>query len=194
MTTWWHEERLRAVLAEVRRVGATRILDLGCGSGDLILPLLAEPRITHVTGLELDRARLDTLRARLPQHEGRVHLVHGSMTTATSALAGFDVATLVEVIEHLPPRDLPALERAVFGTFRPETVIVTTPNAEFNPLLGVPARRFRHPGHHFEWTRAQFAAWAGGVGARAGYTVTLQAVGGAHPDLGGSSQMAVFAR
>jgi 3' terminal RNA ribose 2'-O-methyltransferase Hen1 len=194
MTTWWHDERLRAVLAALRAAGAVRVLDLGCGSGDLIVPLLAEPQITHITGLEIDRPRLEALRARLPADEGRVQLVHGSLTTATPALAGFDAATLVEVIEHLPPRDLSALERAVFATFRPKVVIVTTPNAEFNPLLGVPARRFRHPGHRFEWTRAQFAAWAGGVAARSGYGVTLHAVGGAHPDLGGSSQMAVFAR
>lgn len=194
MTTWWHQERLRAVLAEVRRSGAARILDLGCGSGDLIVPLLAEPKVTHITGLEIDRARLEALRARLPAGESRVQLVHGSMITPAPALAGFDAATLVEVIEHLPPPDLPALERTVFGVFRPRTVIVTTPNAEFNFLLGVPARRFRHPGHHFEWNRAQFAAWAKGTGARAGYGVALRTIGGAHPDLGGASQMAVFTR
>ena len=194
MTTWWHEERLRAVVAVLRDSGAARVLDLGCGAGDLILPLLDLPQITHITGVELDRARLETLRTRLPAGGDRVRLVQGSITTATPALAGFDAAALVEVIEHLDRADLAAMERAVFGTFRPGIVVVTTPNAEFNRLLGVPARRFRHPGHRFEWTRAQFRAWAGAVATRHGYHVDHADIGGAHPDLGGTSQMAVFAR
>ena len=194
MTTWWHAERLRAVLGVLRDSGAARVLDLGCGAGDLILPLLDLPQITHITGVEQDRARLEVLRTRLTEGEGRVRLVQGSITAATPALAGFDAAALVEVIEHLGRNDLAAMERAVFGTFRPEVVVVTTPNAEFNRLLGVPARRFRHPGHRFEWGRAQFRAWAGAVAARHGYRVDYADIGGAHPDLGGASQMAVFAR
>lgn len=194
MTTWWHAERLRAVLGVLRDSGAARVLDLGCGAGDLILPLLNLPQITHITGVEQDRARLETLRARLPEDEDRVRLAQGSITTATPALAGFDAAALVEVIEHLDRADLAAMERAVFGTFRPGVVVVTTPNAEFNRLLGVPARRFRHPGHRFEWTRAQFRDWAGTVATRRGYHVDHTDTGGAHPDLGGASQMAVFAR
>lgn len=194
MTTWWHGERLRAVLGVVRESGAARVLDLGCGTGDLILPLLEMRQITHITGVEQDRTRLEMLRARLPEGEDRVRLLQGSITTATPALAGFDAAALVEVIEHLGRADLAAVERAVFGTFRPGLVIVTTPNAEFNRLLGVPARRLRHPGHRFEWTRAQFRDWAGEVAARHCYGVAHADVGGAHPDLGGASQMAVFTR
>lgn len=194
MTTWWHDERLRAVLGVLRDRSATRVLDLGCGTGDLILPLLDQPGIAHVTGVEQDRARLETLRARLPAGETRVRLLHGSVTTATPALAGFDAATLVEVIEHLDRAALAAMVRAVFGTFRPQTVIITTPNAEFNTLLGVPPRRFRHPGHRFEWTRAEFRDWAATVAARHGCRVDHADIGGKHPDLGGASQMAVFTR
>jgi 3' terminal RNA ribose 2'-O-methyltransferase Hen1 len=194
VTTWWHQERLRAVLEALAASGAARVLDLGCGAGDLILPLLDQPQIAHITGVEQDRARLETLCGRLPDDEERVRLLHGSITTATPALAGFDAAVLVEVIEHLDRRDLAAMERAVFGTFRPETVIVTTPNAEFNQLLGVPLHRFRHPGHRFEWSRSQFRDWAGAVALRHGYRVEHADIGGAHPDLGGASQMATFRR
>jgi len=71
-------------------------------------------------------------------------------------------------------------------------VFITTPNNEFNPLLGVPAHRFRHPGHRFEWDRRAFRRWADGVAARYRYLCACQDIAGQHPDLGGASQMARF--
>lgn len=196
MATWWHEARLSAVLTAVQETGAARLLDLGCGAGDLMLPLLDLAGVSRIVGLDLDAAALERCRARLAAHpRGRLAEVRqASMTAAHPDLAGFDCACLVETIEHLPLKALPALEDAVFGTMRPRHVVMTTPNAEFNDLLGVPRTRFRRPDHHFEWTRAQFRRWTEGVAARRGYPVTLQDIAGAHPDLGGASQMAVFER
>ena len=55
----------------------------------------------------------------------------------------------------------------MFGAARPGAVIVTTPNAEYNVRLrDAPGRAMRHPDHRFEWTRAEFAAWADGVAGR----------------------------
>jgi small RNA 2'-O-methyltransferase len=193
MTTWWHEARLLGVLAVLREAGARRVLDLGCGAGDLVLRLLAEPGIAAVTGLDPDREALARLRARLPAGESRLRLIEGS-ALALPELPAHDAAVLVEVIEHLDPGALSKLERAVFHRLAPPLVVLTTPNAEFNRLLGVPTHRFRHPDHRFEWGRAKFADWARGVAARAGYAVTLHDLAGAHPDLGGASQMAVFTR
>lgn len=194
MTTWWHQERLAAILRVLTERQAARVLDLGCGAGDLMLPLLDLPQITQITGIDLDQSALSRCRTRLAAHprgalaEART----GSMTAAHPDLAGYDCACLVETIEHLPLKSLPALEQAVFHIMRPRAVLVTTPNAEFNDLLGVPRTRFRRPDHHFEWTRAQFADWADGTAARMGYAVTVTNIAGAHPDLGGASQMAVF--
>ena len=43
-------------------------------------------------------------------------------------------------------------------------MIVTTPNAEYNVKFEtLPAGQFRHPDHRFEWTREEFADWAGGI-------------------------------
>lgn len=196
MANWWHQERLAAVLAEVRRLGAARLLDLGCGAGDLMLPLLDLEGVTQIVGLDLDRADLARCRDRLARHPrgGLAAVREGSMTQAHPDLVGFDCACLVETIEHLRPSALPALEAAVFGGMRPRHVVATTPNAEFNDLLGVPRTRLRRPDHRFEWTRAQLRDWAGDVAARQGYQVTFRDVAGAHPDLGGASQMAVFVR
>ena len=86
------------------------------------------------------------------------------------------------------------VERRVFQEMRPETVVITTPNGDFNPLLGVPPHRFRHPDHRFEWGRAKFRSWAERVAERNGYAVTCRDVAGAHPVHGGASQMALLKR
>ena len=198
MTTALHEARLAAVIAAIGETGAATVLDLGCGSGDLILRLVPLAAITRITGLDLDLSALRILQARLddlPQAErGKVQIAHASMTARHAALRGYECACLVETIEHLPLADLNRLERALFGDMRPRHVIVTTPNAEYNPVLGVPAHRFRHPGHHFEWTRDRFGQWAGGVAARNGYDTTRRDIGDVHPTLGGASQMALSRR
>jgi small RNA 2'-O-methyltransferase len=115
-----------------------------------------------------------------------LYLIHGSMTDAGPEFTAFDCAILIETIEHIDPGRLSALEHAVFRKMQPATVVVTTPNAEFNP------HRFRHSDHRFEWDRTKFQRWARGVAARNGYDVVRHDIGGAHPTLGGASQMAVF--
>lgn len=196
MTTWMHEQRLQAVSAEVRECGAASLLDLGCGDGDLAVRLAVEPRIQRIVGVDVCRQSLDRLRTRLESLDraaaAKVELLHGSLADPGPGLTGFDCAVLVEAIEHTEPGRLSVLEQAVFGRMRPASVVITTPNAEFNPLLGVPAHRFRHPDHRFEWDRRKFRRWAEGVAGRHAYAVACRDVAGSHPDVGGASQMAVF--
>ena len=196
MTSWLHEERLNAAREAVRASRATTVLDLGCGDGDLLIRLATEPQIERIVGVDLCGESLVRLRERLESFEGQataqVDLVHASMTEDGTSLGGFDCAVLIETIEHIYPERLSALERSVFSEMRPGTVVITTPNAEFNSLLGVPAHRFRHPDHRFEWDRAKFQRWTRGVAARNGYDVVWRDVGVRHAAVGGASQMAVF--
>lgn len=196
MTSWLHRQRFAAVQAAVRASAARSVLDLGCGDGDFLMVLAAEPQIERIVGIDLSHEALAQLRTRLgdlpEEQRRRIEIVHGSLIDAGPRYAGFDCAVLVETIEHVDPSRLGALERAVFAAMRPATVVVTTPNAEFNALLGVRPDRFRHPDHRFEWDRARFRLWAEGVAARNRYLVTCSDIAGNHRDLGGASQMAVF--
>ena len=109
--------------------------------------------------------------------------------------AGFETATAIEVIEHLAPPRLAAFERVVFAHAKPNTVIITTPNSEYNVRFEtLPAGQFRHRDHRFEWTRQQFESWAGEVAQRFGYTVTFRPVGNVDAEVGSPTQMGVFSR
>ena len=196
-----HEQRLELVRAVLRESGATSILDLGCGEGRLLRRLLEERQFTRIVGMDVsyrsleiaaDRLKLDRMAAR--QRE-RITLLHGSLVYRDARLAGFDAAAVVEVIEHLDPPRLAAFERVAFEFARPRTVVLTTPNAEYNVVWPtLPAGQFRHRDHRFEWTRAEFGAWATGVADRFGYAVRFAPIGPPHSDVGSPSQMAVFTR
>ncbi|MDQ2806209.1 MAG: 3' terminal RNA ribose 2'-O-methyltransferase Hen1 [Chloroflexota bacterium] len=194
-----HTQRLAAVVDALRAGGAARVLDLGCGEGRLIELLLKDPQFTAILGMDVaarsleiaqDRLHLDRLPSR---QQSRVTLMQGSLLYRDARLAGYDAAAVVEVIEHLDPPRLAAFERVLFAATHPRLVVVTTPNAEYNvrwPTL--PAGHFRHRDHRFEWTRAEFHAWAEGVAVAHGYHVAVQPIGPADPDVGAPSQMAVF--
>ncbi|MGW4805981.1 3' terminal RNA ribose 2'-O-methyltransferase Hen1 [Kitasatospora sp. NPDC004272] len=192
-------QRRTAILAALARTGAARVLDLGCGQGELVGALLKEPRVTEVLGVDVS-ARALTIAARrlhldrLPERTARrVKLVQGALTYTDARLKGYDAAVLCEVIEHLDLPRLPALEYAVFGAARPAAVVVTTPNAEYNVRWEtLPAGRMRHDDHRFEWSRAEFAAWAEQVAAGYGYRVELEPVGPVDPEVGAPTQLAHF--
>ncbi|MEW1719068.1 3' terminal RNA ribose 2'-O-methyltransferase Hen1 [Streptomyces sp. NPDC093109] len=193
------DQRRAAILAALRDSGASTVLDLGCGQGQLVQALLKDPRYTRVLGLDVSTRALTVAARRLKldrmgeRQAARVTLTQGSLTYTDKRLKGYDAAVLSEVIEHLDLPRLPALEHAVFGSARPGTVVVTTPNVEYNARWEtLPAGHVRHSDHRFEWTRAEFRAWADGVGARHGYDVAYNPVGPDDPEVGPPTQLAVF--
>jgi 3' terminal RNA ribose 2'-O-methyltransferase Hen1 len=196
-----HDLRLGTVLAVLKASGAQSILDLGCGEGELLRRLLGEKQLTRIAGLDVshraleiaaDKLKLDRLPA--AQRE-RLTLLHGSLTYRDERLAGFDAAAVVEVIEHLDPPRLTAFERVLFECARPTMIVITTPNREYNVKWEtLPAGTFRHRDHRFEWTRAEFRAWADAAAARFGYAVRFMPVGPEDADVGAPTQAAVFSR
>ena len=187
--TWMHDQRLDAVLGALRSAGAETIVDLGCGDGPLLVRLAHEPGVRRIVGVDVSAEALQTLRQRLaaaPEEvRCKVELRHASMTEASDALTGFDAAVLVETIEHIEPDRLSQLERAVFRDMHPACAIITTPNSDYNALLGVPGHRMRHRDHRFEWGSGRFRDWTGGVARRNGYEVACG-------DVAGGTQKAVF--
>jgi 3' terminal RNA ribose 2'-O-methyltransferase Hen1 len=195
------EQRRGAVLAAVRASGARSVGDLGCGEGVLVRDLLAERGIDRIVAADVSaRAlRIAGRRLRLDQmsepQRARLELIQSALTYRDDRLTGLDAAVLMEVIEHVDPSRLDALERSVFGHAAPRTVIVTTPNVEHNVRFEtLPAGSMRHRDHRFEWTRAQFHAWAESAAATYGYTVRYLPVGPDDPEVGPPTQLAIFSK
>ncbi|MEV6958124.1 3' terminal RNA ribose 2'-O-methyltransferase Hen1 [Streptomyces sp. NPDC051207] len=193
------EQRRDAIVTALRASGAARVLDLGCGQGQLVQTLLKDPRFTEIVGVDVSMRALTIAGRRLKldrmgeRQAARVRLLQGSLAYTDNRLGGYDAAVLSEVIEHVDPPRLPALEYAVFGAARPRTVLVTTPNVEYNVRWeSLPAGHVRHGDHRFEWTRAEFRTWAQAVAQRHGYAVEFAPVGPDDPEVGPPTQLAVF--
>jgi 3' terminal RNA ribose 2'-O-methyltransferase Hen1 len=194
-----HAQRHARVVKLLREAGATSVLDLGCGDGKLLQQLLRVGEFTRITGVEpevatlkraADRLRLDHM---TPKQRERIELFQGALTYRDERFAGYDAAVLVEVIEHIDPPLHTIVERVIFRYARPQTVIVTTPNREYNELFeNLTEARLRHPDHRFEWTRAEFQDWAEHVAAVYNYQVRIEPLGPKDERYGAPSQVAIF--
>ena len=193
------EQRRGAVLAAVRAAGARRVGDFGCGEGVLVRDLLADAAIEQVVATDVSARALQAAARKLKlermseQQRDRLRIFQSSLTYRDDRLAGLDAAVLMEVIEHIDPPRLAALEHVVLGHAAPSTVIVTTPNVEHNVRYEtLPPGTPRHRDHRFEWTRAQFRDWAGTAAGRYGYSVRFLPVGADDAQVGPPTQMAIF--
>jgi 3' terminal RNA ribose 2'-O-methyltransferase Hen1 len=194
-----NEQRVNAVVAALKSCGAKRVMDLGCGEGNLLRALLEDRAFEEIVGLDVsyrvlqiaqDRLRLDRMPTR--QRE-RLKLIQGSLMYRDKRLAGYDAATVIEVIEHLDQPRLTAFERVLFEFAKPRAVVLTTPNVEYNARFeNLPAGKLRHKDHRFEWTRDQFRSWSEGIARQHGYEVRMLPVGSEDALLGAPTQMAVF--
>jgi 3' terminal RNA ribose 2'-O-methyltransferase Hen1 len=196
-----NEERLGAVVAALKASEAKRVLDLGCGEGKLLKALLAEKQFEEIAGVDVSSRTLERAAERLrleqlpTKQRERVRLLQGALTYRDRRLQGFDAAAIVEVVEHLDPPRLDSFARALFECARPQTVVMTTPNSEYNVRFeNLPAGTLRHKDHRFEWTRAEFQQWTDGVAGRFGYAVRLAPIGPNDPTVGAPTQMAIFTR
>jgi len=185
-----NEQRLGTVIAVLKNSQAKRVLDLGCGEGKLLRALLKDNFFEEIVGVDISSRALEIAQERL-QQKNRIKLIHGSLLYRDKRLYGYDAAAVVEVIEHFDLARLAAFERILFAFTRPKTVIITTPNIEYNVKFEN-AGKLRHSDHRFEWTRKEFQTWANGIADKFRYSVRFLAIGEEDPIVGAPTQMGIF--
>jgi 3' terminal RNA ribose 2'-O-methyltransferase Hen1 len=196
-----NEQRVNSVVAVLKRISAKRLIDLGCGEGNLLKALMKEREFERIVGMDVSNRALDIAEQRLgiadlPDHQKeRIKLLQGSLIYKDKRMEGFDAATCIEVIEHLDPYRLNTFEKVLFQFAQPRTVILTTPNIEYNcKFERLPNGQFRHKDHRFEWTREEFKTWANRVAREHKYSVEFSPVGTTDDVVGPPTQMAVFSK
>ncbi|BEV13114.1 3' terminal RNA ribose 2'-O-methyltransferase Hen1 (plasmid) [Asticcacaulis sp. DW145] len=194
-----NQQRLEWVIATLKRLGAKSVVDMGCGEGKLIGLMAKDIDFDRISGCDVSVRALEIARERLnfdrmPEfQQQRITLMQSALTYRDKRLTGYDAATVIEVIEHLEPDRVDAFARSLFEYAKPGVVILTTPNAEYNALFeNLPSGKFRHPDHRFEWTRAEFEAWAQATAVRFGYAVTFDTIGQVDERLGAPTQAGIF--
>ena len=199
LTVSLNEKRLEAVRNAVIESGATSVIDLGCGEGKLTAMLLEEKQIRRVGAVDVSVSALEKAKQylhydkMLPYKKEKLTLMQGSLTYKDTRFFGYDAACVVEVIEHFDPQRIPAFERVLFEFSGPKTVIVTTPNREYNArYAGLAGDSLRHSDHRFEWSRKEFAEWTKHICGTFGYTVEIREIGDADEEYGAPTQMGVF--
>ncbi len=196
-----NQQRMGAVIAALKAAGAKHVIDLGCGEGRLLRTLLSDKSFGRIAGMDVSSRTLERAAARLKLEElpdrqrKRIELIHGSLMYRDQRLTGYDAATVVEVIEHLEAYQLIAFERVLFEFARPQTVVLTTPNGEYNGKWAhIGATGKRHRDHRFEWTRDQFNSWADTICARFGYRARVLGIGETDEALGAPTQLGIFSQ
>ncbi|MDP4180533.1 MAG: 3' terminal RNA ribose 2'-O-methyltransferase Hen1 [Bacillota bacterium] len=194
-----NQQRLGTVVAALKSVNAKRVIDIGCGEGNLLSMLLKDKSFEQIAGVDvsynvLERAKDKLKIDRLPEmQKKRINLFQGSLTYRDKRFSGYDAATVIEVIEHLDENRLAAFEKVLFKFARPQTVIVSTPNKEYNThYSNLLEGSLRHRDHRFEWSRREFEMWAAKVAKDYGYNVRFVQIGDVDNEFGSPTQMGVF--
>ncbi|EFJ14340.1 hypothetical protein SELMODRAFT_423789 [Selaginella moellendorffii] len=219
-------QRIDFALELFQRSQALSLIDFGCGSGSFLEAIVEQPNsLQHIVGVDISLRSLTraskSLQGKLAKLRGAlesVTLYEGSIVEPDHRLHHFDVATCLEVVEHMDPEPLSRFGKSILGIMQPKVLLVSTPNIEYNPILhGIVTRkeksegleetldakkaegdetvRLRNDDHRFEWTRAEFSDWASDLACTYGYSVEFSGVGGTPgQEPGFASQMAIFTR
>eukprot|EP00884_Botryococcus_braunii_P019946 jgi/Botrbrau1/6635/Bobra.104_2s0022.1 len=185
------QQRYSFIVQTLQQHKCRVVADVGCGEGRLLEYLISQGFLAEsLYGLDVSKSGLQRAARKLGSRgPPSCHLINISAFTEEAAAGGWqgmgscDAVILTEVVEHLDPMPLSNVFKVVLGTVRPQVVIITTPNVEYNTVLvgaGVPLQEgmFRNSDHRFEWTRKDFEAWVmKGIESYPAYSASFHGIG-----------------
>ena len=153
------------------------IIDFGCGSGMMLGLLVNFELVKHIIAIDQHEFWLEELVDLLNvtdrdiQYPRKVPLsievYKGNLLEFDARLVNKDILMSIEVVEHLQIKDVPLYTSLIFKIYRPLTVVISTPNFDFNTMMEWD--RLRNPDHKFEWTKAEFIKWCSDICNTHGY-------------------------
>ena len=184
--------RYEAIVNQVKQLQHSIVIDMGAGEGKLTEQLAQIKTIDKLYAVDPSNAALMKMTKRFSDAEFSVTptIQWGSLYYEEDNFRKADVFILCEVIEHINEDRLPQLMHLITDTYAPKSIIITTPNAEYNRVYEL--QQMRHDDHRFEWTRAQFKAWCSKVSPQ--YELHFEGIGVEHPAYGTPTQMCVMTR
>ncbi|MEJ5211144.1 MAG: class I SAM-dependent methyltransferase [Burkholderiales bacterium] len=127
---------IHLLLTILSRVSFGSLIDIGCGDGRFLREVASSFPATRLLGVDVSERAIAFAQVFNPQIAyQRLDILEEEIP------ARFDVATLVEVIEHVPPPSLPSFMSAVARTLEDEgTLILTAPHVN----VPVTKKHFQH--------------------------------------------------
>ena len=174
------------------------IVDFGAGEGKLSVRLGLIPQVKEILAVEpTEKLLLRSIKRFALASQDADYIspipVWGSFYYFDERMRDKDVMILGEVIEHLDEHRLPRVMDTIFGIYQPKTLIMTTPNSEYNQVYAM-EEKVRHKDHRFEWTRPEFAQWCNTWAHQYAYSVQIGGIGQEVEGFGQPTQSAIFTR
>jgi len=119
---WWHSHKISQVMLHVPS-GSGKVLDLGCGCGDLFEPLVEKGK--EVIGVDNDPGVIEYLRNN--KDLTNVHLVNRDVTSTDAESNSIDIVLALDIIEHVqqPEKLIMEINRVLKSS---GILILTTPH------------------------------------------------------------------
>lgn len=135
-------------------VADKQIVELGCGTGQFARKAKIDP--SRYIGVEQDSYKVRKAKEKSRKHK----FVTGDITLLDSdIIARMDIALLLEVVEHFEPDALDEFVKTINNVYKPQYIVITTPNMSANALYGFEG--FRHPDHKFEFDEEEYMEFIG---------------------------------
>lgn len=193
-----NDMRYEKIIETASRLKPKSVVDFGSGEGKLAVQLGFMDGIEELLAVEPSQS--ETLKAirRFEKVKGQAGFIEpetlwGSLFYYDERLKGKDLIILCEVIEHIDAERLPKALDTILHSYAPESLIITTPNREYNELYDMD-NHFRHDDHRFEWTRKEFQDWCSERNHQDHYELEFSGIGEEQELQGQPTQMCVFKR
>lgn len=154
-----HKQRINFVLSELEI--DRDVIDYGCGEGRYVKPIIKHiSKTNRYIGFDIDDEVAKKAKKKVKHlNDGDVeHIIITKLDDLLGITDGNEDSNIVlsEVVEHMKYGDAVGLIKNILSLFKPNKLIITTPNKDFNKFYYLEEDEFRHDDHKFELTTDGF--------------------------------------